>query len=459
MSATPPGVDGLIELAAAIAERRRSSREVVEWHLRRIEEVNPRLNAVVTLAGDALDRADAADNALARGEPAGPLHGVPITLKDSIDTAGLRTTAGTIGWRDRVPGRDATVAQRLKAAGAIVVGKTNTPEFTWSDQTVNDVFGRTNNPWDLARSPGGSSGGSAAIVAVGASPLDIGSDTADSIRIPSHYCGVAGIKPTQGRVSRAGHNPAFHGIVGSWTQLGPIARSVADLELALSIIAGPDGRDPHIQPIELRSPADVAVRDLRVAYFTDNGITAPTPATVDVVRSAALALRDTGATVSEQLPPGIVALAKLWWPIVLADGHAWLRRLITGAGTPGTGWYTWLDDNPIATTAELTRMLEEVDVARAALYEFMRDVDVIVSPAGPKPPFRHEEAAETDVNVDTYCEAHNLSGYPSLVVPGGVHDGFPIGVQIVARPWREDVAFAAGKVVEDALGGWRPPPM
>jgi amidase len=234
---------------------------------------------------------------------------------------------------------------------------------------------------------------------------------------------------------------------------------VDDLALALSIIAGPDDRDPHVQPIELRSPADVAVRDLRVAWFTDNGITAPTPATVGVIRSAALALSDAGATVTEQLPPGIVALARLWWPIVLADGHAWLRRLITRAGTPGTGWYTWLDDNPIATTAELTKMLEEVDVARAALHEFMRDVDVIVSPAGPKPPFRHEEAADTNVNVDTYCEAHNLSGYPSLVVPGGVHDGFPIGVQIVARPWREDVAFAAGNVVEDALGRGQPPPM
>jgi len=459
MSATAARASTLIELATAIAERRRSSREVVEAHLRRVEEVNPRVNAVVTLADGALDRADAADADLARGRAQGPLHGVPITLKDSIDTAGLRTTAGTVGWRDRIPDRDATVAHRLKAAGAIVIGKTNTPEFTWSDQTVNDVFGRTNNPWDLERSPGGSSGGSAAIVAVGGSPLDIGSDTADSIRMPSHYCGVAGIKPTQGRVSRVGHNPAFHGIVGSWTQLGPIARSVDDLVLALSIIAGPDGHDPHVQPIELRNPADVRVRDLRIAFFTDNGITTPTQSTVEVVRSAAGALKDAGAAVTEQLPPGIVDLARLWWPIVLADGHAWLRRLITRAGTPGTGWYTWLDDYPIATTAELTKLLEEVDAARGALFEFMRDVDVIVSPAGPKPPFRHDEAADTDVNVDTYCEAHNLSGYPSLVVPGGVRDGFPIGVQIVARPWREDVAFAAGKVVEQALGGWQPPPI
>src|SRR4029079_14013901 len=196
MSATQARPDTLTAAGGVIAGRYRASREAVEWHLRRIEEVNPRLNAVVTLADDALEHADAADSELARGQSRGPLHGVPITLKDSIDTAGLRTTAGTVGWRERIPGRDATVAHRLKAAGAIVVGKTNTPEFTWSDQTDNDVFGRTNNPWDLDRSPGGSSGGSAAIVAVGGSPLDIGSDTADSIRIPSHYCGVAGIQPT-----------------------------------------------------------------------------------------------------------------------------------------------------------------------------------------------------------------------------------------------------------------------
>ncbi|MCI0345496.1 MAG: amidase [Chloroflexi bacterium] len=448
----------LSHLAEAIRSRRLSSKEIVAAHLRRIGEVNGRLNAVVTLADDALDQAGAADVELAHGHVRGPLHGVPITLKDSIDTAGLRTTAGTVGWRDRVPGRDATVAARLKAAGAIVVGKTNTPEFTWSDRTENDVFGRTNNPWDLERSPGGSSGGSAAIVAAGGSPLDIGSDTADSIRLPAHYCGVAGIKPTQGRVSRFGHNPAFHGIVGSWTQLGPIARSVDDLALVLSIIAGPDGEDPHVQPIELRDPAAVSVPALRVAFFADNGITTPTPATSETVRAAARALADEGAIVTEELPPGIVELAKLWWPIVLADGHAWLRRLIAAAGTPGTGWYTWLDDEPPTSSAELTAMLEQVDVARAALARFMQGIDVIVSPAGPLPPFRHDEAG-SEVNVDTYCEAHNVSGYPSVVVPGAVADGFPIGVQVVARPWREDVALAAARAVETARGAWQAPPI
>ena len=206
-------------LAALIRAREVSSVDVVRACLDRIDAVNPALNAVVTLAPDALDRANDADKALARGGATGPLHGVPCTIKDSLDTAGLRTTAGTVGWRERVPERDATVVARVKAAGAILLGKTNTPEFTWSDETDNDVFGRTSNPYDLERTPGGSSGGAGAIVAAGGSPFDIGSDTGDSIRQPAHVCGIAGIKPTQGRVPRTGHWPGFGGIVGSLQQL------------------------------------------------------------------------------------------------------------------------------------------------------------------------------------------------------------------------------------------------
>jgi amidase len=449
----------LIDLGAAIRDKRASSSEVIEAHLRRIEAVNGRLNAVVRLADDALEQAARADSELAAGAPRGPLHGVPITIKDSLDTAGLVTTAGTIGWRDRLPTRDATVVARLRAAGAIVIGKTNTPEFTWSNETVNDVYGRTSNPYDLDRSPGGSSGGSAAIVAAGGSPLDIGSDTADSIRMPSHNCGVAGIKPTQGRVPRTGHSPSFRGIVGSWTQLGPIARSIDDLALALAIIAGPDGEDPNVQPIELRDPRAVGLADLRIVFFTDNGLTTPTTATIETVRAAAEVLRDRGAVVSERLPAGLVDLAGLWEPIVRADGHAWLRRLLAAAGTPGNGSYAWLaDERPVA-AADLTAMLERVDDARAALAGSTRDVDVIVSPAGPLPPFRHGEG-DGPAYADSYCEPHNLSGFPSVVVRAGTSpEGLPIGVQVVAKPWREDVALAAAKAIEAALGGWQPPPL
>ena len=248
-----------VEMASAIRSGDVSSVELVAACLRRIEFVNPIINAVVRLADDALEAAARADADRRRRVVHGPLHGIPFTIKDSLDTAGIITTAGTVGWAHRVPERDATVVARIKAAGGILLGKTNTPEFTWANDTDNLVYGRTSNPYDIDRSPGGSSGGSAAIVAAGGSPFDIGSDTGDSIRHPSHVCGVAGLKPTSGRVPRTGHHPSYRGILESLTQLGPIARRVDDLALILPVIAGPDGEDPHVAPVALGDPADVAI--------------------------------------------------------------------------------------------------------------------------------------------------------------------------------------------------------
>ena len=302
--------------------------EVVTAVLERIDAVNPRINAVVRRVDGVLDAARRADEQLARGQAAGPLHGLPFTIKDSFDTAGTVTTAGTIGWRERVPATDATVVARLRAAGAILVGKTNTPEFTWSDETDNDVYGRTSNPYDVARTPGGSSGGSAAIVAAGASPFDVGSDTGDSIRQPAHVCGVAGIKPTTGRVPRTGHSPDFRGLFQAFTQLGPIARYVQDLGLILPIIAGPDGIDPFVYPVALGDPSTVRISGLRVALFTDNGVRTPTPSSVDAVRAAASALEAEGARVEERRPPRMDEVADAWQSMISADGHAWLTRLI-----------------------------------------------------------------------------------------------------------------------------------
>jgi amidase len=447
-------------LAADIRRGDVSSVDVVDACLARIEQVNPRLNAVVRLTDDARDRASKADTERARGISRGPLHGVPFTIKDSLDTAGVVTTAGTLGWRDRVPARDATVVARLRAAGGILLGKTNTPEFTWSDETDNDVFGRTSNPYDLDRTPGGSSGGPAAIVAAGGSPFDIGSDTGDSIRQPAHVCGIAGLKPTSGRVPRTGHWPGYGGLFESFTQLGPMARRVEDLELLLAIIAGPDGEDPHVVPASLGDPSAIAVEGLKVVTFTDNGMKTPTPETVAAVEAGARALASAGAEVRQEVPPHLDEAWEAWDGLIKADGFAWLRRLINAAGTPGWGSYAtrdWISPGEPLPGDQLTALIERADAIRGRLLRWVKDVDLIVCPAMPQPAIRHGESSAPWFG-DTYSDVHNLTGWPAAVVRGGTSpEGLPIGVQLVAPPWREDVTLAGARVVEAASGGWQPP--
>lgn len=458
--------EGCFESAASIAARirdgRLSSLEIVDACLARIEVVNPRLNAVVRLADDVRERAREADADRAAGRLHGPLHGVPFTIKDSLDTAGVVTTAGTVGWRDRVPTVDATVVARLKAAGGILLGKTNTPEFTWSDETDNDVYGRTSNPYDLERTPGGSSGGAAAIIAAGGSPFDVGSDTGDSIRQPAHVCGIAGLKPTSGRVPRTGHHPGFEGLVESFTQLGPMARRVEDLALLLPILAGPDGHDPHVQPVALRDAATVELARLRVVTFGDNGILTPTPETMAAVRAAAGALEARGARVQEEVPPGLDEAWSAWDGLIRADGFAWLHRLITDAGTPGFGSYEtrdWVTRDAPLPADELTALIERADAIRGRLLAWLRGVDLIVCPAMPRPAIRHGESSAAWFG-DTYSDVHNLTGWPAAVVRGGTSpEGLPIGVQVVGPPWREDLVLAGARAIEDASGGWQRPPI
>jgi amidase len=314
----------------------------------------------------------------------------------------------------------------------------------------------------MTRTPGGSSGGPAAIIAAGGSPFDIGSDTGDSIRQPAHVCGIAGIKPTQGRVPRTGHWPSFAGIVASLQQLGPMARRVDDLTLILPLIAGPDGEDPHVAPVPLGRPDDVEVGGLRIAAFTDNGIRTPTPETAAAVTAAATALSATGAAVEWRVPPGLDEAWEAWDALIRSDGYGWLRRLITAAGTPGLGSYEtrgWIDPKPPVAGDTLSALVETADWARSALLRWFADADLIVCPAMPQPAIRHGESNAAWFG-DTYSDVHNLTGWPAVVVRGGTsNDGLPIGVQLVAHPWREDVALAAARVVEAASGGWQPPPL
>jgi amidase len=324
------------------------------------------------------------------------------------------------------------------------------------------VYGRTNNPYDVERTPGGSSGGPGAIVAAGGAPFDIGSDTGDSIRQPSHVCGIAGIKPTSGRVPRTGHWPDYRGILGPLTQLGPMARRVDDLALVLPLIAGPDGEDPQVPPVPMPDLARRDVGGMRVVAFTDNGIRTPTAATASTVEDAIRALADAGAVIRREVPPGLAEAWRDWEALIKADGWAWLQRLISAAGTPGMGSYDsrgWLSPAVALPGPELTALLERADGQRAAFRRWMADVDAIVCPAMPQAAIRHGESNAPWFG-DTYSDVHNLTGLPAVVVRGGATDaGLPIGVQLVAPPWREDLALAAARVVEAASGGWRRPPI
>jgi amidase len=447
-------------LARAIRARELSSVEVVEAHLRRIDAVNPTLNAVVHLDRDrAPAAARTADAELARGRAVGPLHGVPVTIKDNVDVAGVPCTGGTLGRAGVLATQDATVVTRLRAAGAIVLGKTNLPEMALAFVTDNLVYGRTNNPYDPARTPGGSSGGEAAIVAAGGSPLGVGNDMAGSVRLPAHFCGIAGLKPTTGRVPLTGYFVPIGGLLKPLWQHGPMARRVEDLVLGLKIMAGPDGHDPGVSPAPLGEPSAVDLTALRVAVGTDNGLAAPTEETVEAVRRAASALRDAGATVEDDRPAALADAPGLFHRLVDAEAGARLRAQIESLGTTQmhplmTGLLEYVERDA-GTTRELVELLVEWDAYRSAMQQFMGRYDAILCPVDAAPAREHGS-----VRGSTYAYPYNLTGWPSVVVRAGTSpEGLPIGVQIVARPWREDVALALAARVEEATGGWLPPPL
>ncbi|MDE0241179.1 MAG: amidase [bacterium] len=446
------------EIARAVREKEVSALEVVETHLERIEATHSALNAVVTLAAD---EARAADARQASGDPIGALHGVPVTIKDSIETAGILTTGGTTGLSNHVPERDAPVVTRLREAGAIVLGKTNTPELTLGGESDNLIFGRTSNPYRLDRTPGGSSGGAAAIIAAGGAALDLGSDVGGSIREPAHYCGIAGIKPTSGRVPGTGHIPASYGALDTFAQIGPMARRVEDIELALGIVSGIDWADPSVVPMPLGASASVAIQRLRVATYTDNGLIAPSEEIAGAVTEAAGTLAAAGVEVLSAVPEAISDAVALLPRIRAAEGGAPVRYALDLAGTKNpSSRLSYALDFPVPPPGNvLSDLMIELDLVRARMLAFLRDFDAIVCPASPWCAPEHGFEPEERYVAWSHAMIYNLTGWPGVVVRAGMSDeGLPIGVQVVARPWREDVAFALARCIESALGGYRPPP-
>jgi len=449
-------------MAAGIRTKEISSHELVSACLKRIAEVNPQLNAVVQVCAEkSLEDARLADKALTRAEGRGPLHGVPFTLKDAIETRGVICTGGTEGRAHYIPHDDAVVVKRLRAAGAILLGKTNCPELGWAWETDNLIYGRTNNPYELTLSPGGSSGGESAIIAAAGSPFGLGSDAGGSVRFPAHCTGIASIKPTSGRVPRTGHFPGPGGLLDSLWQIGPLARSVEDLSLVLSIISGVDMQDAAIVPMALGDPKSIDPRQLRVAFHIDNGIAAPTAEISEVVKQAAHALAAAGVTLEEVRPPGIEQTYDIYLGLFTADGGAGIESLLKEVGTlrihPLMQRVLELQHQGRKFVAELGALIGRWDAFRREMLSFMANYDALLCPVSSFAGMEHGSTYDRLSNF-SYTMTSNLTGWPAAVVRGGsTQKGLPIGVQIVAQPWREDVALAVAQVLQNALGGWQPP--
>ena len=471
------------EVARAIRRSDVSSVELTTRTVERIKRYNPRLNAIVTLTEDAaLARARAADEARARGDWWGPLHGVPCTIKDTFETAGVKTTAGVSSLAQHVPARDAAVVERYRGAGAVILGKTNVPEWASDWQSYNAVFGAANNPWDLSRTPGGSSGGEAAALAAGLSYLSAGSDIGGSIRVPAHFCGVYGHKPTLGVVPLRGHIPpppgGPPGPPSSLAVAGPLARSAADLALALQILGGPDGDEARAYRWSLPPARGSRLTDYRIGFVLDDPRCPVSPEVGAVVRQAVDAFRKAGAQLEEGWPPGVVPAdqydAYLYalfatFGFQLKDEQFETFRA-RGAGNDG-GYLSiiaraWTDPIKSHQAAARRRM-----AARAAWQAYFRTHDAFLLPTEFVPAFPHDHSQPqqarrlaTPAGPREYYDLlfwiafATLTGLPATTAPIGLTSGgLPVGLQIIG-PYLEDLTpiDIAGKLA-DVVGGFRPP--
>lgn len=501
---------GAAELARSIASGERSARDVLETFIARIERANPRINALVVPLFDSARRAAAeADGRRERGEPLGPLGGVPVSIKECFDIAGTPTTAGIPQYATHRADADALLVRRLKDAGAIVLGKTNVPELLIYLEADNPVYGRTNNPWDLERTSGGSSGGEGALIAAGGSALGLGTDLGGSIRVPAHFSGIHGLKPTPGRLPLDG---TFDGRMLTGQEAirdaaGPLARRVDDLALAMEVLSGPAGPgDADVPPVPLGRAADVAVESLRIGWYADDGFFPPAPALRRAVTEAADALRDRGAMVAPFRPPDVAEAMRIYLGLLSADGGGWarpvlgpgrhdrrVRDLVRLAGLPRPARAMLVSALGLAGQRRLGAAVGALGrrsvgrywdlVADRVAYEerFLAVLDAgrfdaLICPPNATPAFTHGASYYLTM-VASYGMLYNLLGLPAGVVaatrvrpeeeterePGRDliertarrvevgSAGLPVGVQVVARRWREDIVLAVMGALEESF--------
>jgi Asp-tRNA(Asn)/Glu-tRNA(Gln) amidotransferase A subunit family amidase len=466
MSFFPYGT--LAEIAQAIRSKKISPVEIVELHLKRIEALQPKLNAFVHLDPEgAREQARAAENLVLRGAQLGPLHGVPLTIKCCIDVAGWPCPAGSLLRKTYVANLDAPLVSRWKAAGAILLGNTNTPEFLMAYETDNLLTGKTSNPWNLAHSAGGSSGGEAAAIAAGCSAGGVGSDGGGSVRVPAHFCGICGLKPTPGRIPATGHFPPGTGAFSWLGVVGPMARTIADVRSLFEVMAGPDAGDALSAPVPLRAYREGELRGLRVGILESEALGIATAEMRATVERTAKSLDERGLTVEPFRLDGLDRALNLWWfffgPVIgnllwhSVAGHEdqispMLREYLSHA-TSGNS----------ITLDQFTKACADRDLLRADILRQMRDTPVLLSPVSTSRAFRHGQGnyhpGTGYRDTMRFSQWLNLTGFPGASVPVGVsNEGLPIGVQVIGRPFEDELVLAVSEAIEQARGPWLPPP-
>jgi amidase len=450
-------------LSEAIRSRKVSSRELLELFLQRVNDLNPSINAVVTLDTErAMEAARAADEMTARGQSLGPLHGLPITVKDAIEVGGLRSTGGSTALGGHVPGADAPAVARLRQAGAVVFGKTNVPQWSSDIQTFNDLFGTTNNPWDLSRTPGGSSGGAAAAVSAGLTSFELGTDIGGSVRIPSSFCGVYGHKPSFGIVSQRGYLDRVDGgvINADINVFGPIARSAEDLDLLLGVLAGPDAEDEAGWKFHLPPPRHSDLTDYKIGLWLDDPACEVGSDVLDRLSAAAGALSDAGAQVSDTHPP-----------LTLAEVRELFDALIVAAISVSTP--PEIGETISGSHLSWLRNHQKRTLMRRVWASWFEQFDVMLCPVTPMPAFAHDHQGSiqdrsvvingrdrNQVDALAWTGLIGVAYLPSTAVPiGRTGEGLPVGVQMVG-PYLEDrTPLFVGARLAEIVGGYRPPPV
>jgi amidase len=459
----------IAEITESIRSKTLSPVEIVTAHLKRIEALQGKLNAFTHVDADrARVQARRAEDAVHRGAALGTLHGVPITVKSCIDVAGWPCPAGSLLRNDYVAPSDSPLAARLRQAGAILLGNTNTPEFLMAYETDNLVTGKTSNPWDLSRSAGGSSGGEAAAIASGCSAGGVGSDGGGSIRAPAHFCGICGLKPTPGRIPATGHFPAGVGAFAWIGVVGPMARTIADVRALFEVMAGADPDDARSAPVPIRKIDDAQLRGLRIGLLESDALGAADAESDGALQRAANDLAAQGFIVEPLRLQGLERAIELWWFFFGPAIAHLFQPTISGQQeklSPIFREYLQFAEAPVTLDALLGACAER-DILRANILQQMRDVPILLSPVSTTTAFRHGEgtwqpgAKQCYRDTMRFSQWLNLTGFPGASVPVSISaGGLPIGIQVVGRPYEEELVLAVAERIENGRGPWQAPPI